>query len=140
MGPESSLLSIHASHKLPCMAWDAASTQHARCRSQSVLGVYEVLRSLCQAVLRMLEAIGSRENIPEALARAKDKKDPFRLMGFGHRVYKTFDPRWTILARTACKHLPACMSAAGTLALFLTCGACAGRGSCAGCATRCWST
>ena len=46
-----------------------------------------------QAVLRMLEEIGSKENIPKALERAKNKQDPFRLMGFGHRVYKTFDPR-----------------------------------------------
>jgi citrate synthase len=41
-----------------------------------------------EAVLRMLEDIGSVEHIPEAIARAKDKNDPFRLMGFGHRVYK----------------------------------------------------
>lgn len=46
-----------------------------------------------EAVLRMLDEIGSKENIPLFLARAKDKKDPFRLMGFGHRVYKNYDPR-----------------------------------------------
>lgn len=46
-----------------------------------------------EAVLHMLEAIGSVENIPACVARAKDKSDSFRLMGFGHRLYKTTDPR-----------------------------------------------
>ncbi len=46
-----------------------------------------------EAALKMLEDIGSVENIPEYIARAKDKDDPFRLMGFGHRVYKNYDPR-----------------------------------------------
>ncbi len=50
-----------------------------------------------QAVLEMLDEIGSVENIPEYLERAKDKNDPFRLMGFGHRVYKNFDPRAQVL-------------------------------------------
>jgi citrate synthase len=46
-----------------------------------------------EAVLRMLAEIGSVDRIPMFLAKAKDKKDPFRLMGFGHRVYKNYDPR-----------------------------------------------
>jgi citrate synthase len=46
-----------------------------------------------EAVLTMLERIGSVESIPKFIAKAKDKDDPFRLMGFGHRVYKNFDPR-----------------------------------------------
>eukprot|EP00658_Telonema_sp_P-2_P039356 TRINITY_DN28163_c0_g1_i1.p1 TRINITY_DN28163_c0_g1~~TRINITY_DN28163_c0_g1_i1.p1 ORF type:complete len:293 (+),score=78.05 TRINITY_DN28163_c0_g1_i1:161-1039(+) len=46
-----------------------------------------------EAVIRMLETIGSKDRIPEFLDRAKDKSDPFKLMGFGHRVYKNFDPR-----------------------------------------------
>jgi citrate synthase len=54
-----------------------------------------------EAVLEMLETIGSPENIPAALKRAKDKKDPFRLMGFGHRVYKNFDPRAHLIRDTA---------------------------------------
>ncbi len=54
-----------------------------------------------EAVLRMLKQIGSVDRIPEFIARAKDKDDPFRLMGFGHRVYKNFDPRATII-RQAC--------------------------------------
>ncbi len=50
-----------------------------------------------QAVLKMLGEIGSKDRIPEFLKRAKDKDDPFRLMGFGHRVYKNYDPRAAIL-------------------------------------------
>lgn len=45
----------------------------------------------------MLEEIGSVENIPKYVAKAKDKKDPFRIMGFGHRVYKNYDPRAKIM-------------------------------------------
>lgn len=54
-----------------------------------------------EAVLAMLKEIGTKENIPEYIARAKDKNDPFRLMGFGHRVYKNHDPRATVLRETA---------------------------------------
>lgn len=54
-----------------------------------------------EACLRMLEEIGSVERIPEFIKRAKDKDDPFRLMGFGHRVYKNYDPRATVM-REAC--------------------------------------
>ena len=54
-----------------------------------------------EAVLAMLDEIGDVSRIPEFLARAKDKDDPFRLMGFGHRVYKNFDPRALILKKNA---------------------------------------
>lgn len=54
-----------------------------------------------EAVLNMLEEIGDKKNIPEFIKRAKDKNDPFRLMGFGHRVYKNYDPRATIIRETA---------------------------------------
>ncbi len=53
-----------------------------------------------EAVLSMLETIGSKDNIPEYIAKAKDKNDPFRLMGFGHRVYKNYDPRAKVLQQT----------------------------------------
>lgn len=53
-----------------------------------------------QAVLEMLEQIGSKERIPEFIERAKDKDDPFRLMGFGHRVYKNYDPRAGVLKQS----------------------------------------
>jgi len=48
-------------------------------------------------VIRQLELIGSVDNVDKYIAKAKDPNDPFRLMGFGHRVYKNFDPRATIL-------------------------------------------
>ena len=54
-----------------------------------------------QACLEMLREIGSVDRIPEYIARAKDKNDPFRLMGFGHRVYKNFDPRATVMKESA---------------------------------------
>ena len=54
-----------------------------------------------EAVLNMLGEIGNKERIPEFVARAKDKDDPFRLMGFGHRVYKHYDPRAAVM-RTSC--------------------------------------
>ncbi|MFZ5607807.1 MAG: citrate synthase [Pseudomonadota bacterium] len=50
-----------------------------------------------EAVLKMLEEIGSPDNVESAVRRAKDKNDSFRLMGFGHRVYKNFDPRAKII-------------------------------------------
>ena len=50
-----------------------------------------------EAALKMLEEIGSVDNIPAYVKRAKDKDDPFRLMGFGHRVYKNYDPRAKIM-------------------------------------------
>lgn len=54
-----------------------------------------------EACLTMLEEIGSVDRIPEYIAKAKDKSDPFRLMGFGHRVYKNHDPRATVM-RESC--------------------------------------
>ncbi len=52
-----------------------------------------------EEVITMLKQIGTKENIPEYIKRAKDKNDPFRLMGFGHRVYKNYDPRAKVLKR-----------------------------------------
>ncbi len=54
-----------------------------------------------QACLEMLKEIGTPDRIPEFINRAKDKNDPFRLMGFGHRVYKNFDPRATVMKESA---------------------------------------
>ncbi|MEZ5779382.1 MAG: citrate synthase [Paracoccaceae bacterium] len=54
-----------------------------------------------QAALEMLQEIGTVDQIPEYIARAKDKNDPFRLMGFGHRVYKNFDPRAKVMKESA---------------------------------------
>jgi len=57
-----------------------------------------------EAVLKMLYEIGDKKRIPEFIKRAKDKDDPFRLMGFGHRVYKNYDPRAKVMQRT-CKEV-----------------------------------
>ncbi|MEQ3692844.1 MAG: citrate synthase [Alcanivorax sp.] len=53
-----------------------------------------------EAVLNMLNEIGDESNIDAFVAKAKDKEDPFRLMGFGHRVYKNFDPRAKVMKQT----------------------------------------
>ena len=53
-----------------------------------------------EACLNMLEHIGDVKHIPEFIKRAKDKDDPFRLMGFGHRVYKSYDPRAKVMRQT----------------------------------------
>ncbi len=53
-----------------------------------------------EAVLKMLMEIGSKDKIPEIIRRAKDKNDNFRLMGFGHRVYKNYDPRAKVMQQT----------------------------------------
>ncbi len=53
-----------------------------------------------EAALNMLREIKTPDRIPEYIARAKDKDDPFRLMGFGHRVYKNYDPRATVMQQT----------------------------------------
>ena len=54
-----------------------------------------------EAVIKMLEEIGDVKNIPEYIEKAKNKKDPFRLMGFGHRVYKSYDPRASVMKESA---------------------------------------
>jgi citrate synthase len=54
-----------------------------------------------EAALNMLREIRTPDRIPEYIARAKDKDDPFRLMGFGHRVYKNYDPRAKVMQKTA---------------------------------------
>jgi citrate synthase len=52
-----------------------------------------------EAVVTMLQGLGSKANLPDAIRRAKDKNDPFRLMGFGHRIYKSYDPRAKVMRR-----------------------------------------
>jgi len=53
-----------------------------------------------EAALNMLEEIGTTDNISQYIKKAKDPNDPFRLMGFGHRVYKSYDPRAKIMQKT----------------------------------------
>ncbi len=58
-----------------------------------------------EAVVEILQEIGEAGRIPEYIARAKDKEDPFRLMGFGHRIYKNYDPRARLIRETCHKVL-----------------------------------
>lgn len=97
------LFILHADHEQNC------STSTVRMAGSSGANPYSAIAAgisalwgpahggANEAVLRMLEEIGSAKNIPKFVAKAKDKDDPFRLMGFGHRVYKNFDPRATII-------------------------------------------
>ena len=97
------LFILHADHEQNC------STSTVRMAGSSGANPYSAIAAgisalwgpahggANEAVLRMLKEIGEAKNIPQFVAKAKDTNDPFRLMGFGHRVYKNFDPRATII-------------------------------------------
>jgi citrate synthase len=101
------LFILHADHEQNC------STSTVRIAGSSGANPYSAIAAgiaalwgpahggANEAVLNMLEEIGSVDRIEKYVAKAKDKDDPFRLMGFGHRVYKNHDPRATII-RGAC--------------------------------------
>ena len=101
------LFILHADHEQNC------STSTVRMAGSSGANPYSAIAAgiaalwgpahggANEAVLNMLEQIGSVDQIDKFVAKAKDKDDSFRLMGFGHRVYKNHDPRATII-RTAC--------------------------------------
>ena len=97
------LFILHADHEQNC------STSTVRMAGSSGANPYSAIAAgisalwgpahggANEAVLTMLEEIGDASQIKKYVAKAKDKSDPFRLMGFGHRVYKNFDPRATII-------------------------------------------
>lgn len=99
------LFILHAEHELNC------STAAIRHMTSSQSDVYTSIAGAVtalygprhgganEAVLRMLENIGNKENIPQFIKDVKDRKK--MLMGFGHRVYKSYDPRAKIIKRTA---------------------------------------
>ena len=101
------LLILHADHE------QNASTSTVRLAGSSGANPYACVSSgiaslwgpahggANEAVLKMLEQIGSKDNIPKYIAKAQDPNDDFRLMGFGHRVYKSYDPRATVM-RESC--------------------------------------
>ena len=105
------LFILHADHEQNC------STSTVRMAGSSGANPYSAIAAgvsalwgpahggANEAVLQMLEEIGDASQIPKYVAKAKDKDDPFRLMGFGHRVYKNFDPRATIIREMAHKVL-----------------------------------
>jgi citrate synthase len=97
------LFVLHADHEQNC------STSTVRMAGSSGANPYSAIAAgiaalwgpahggANEAVLKMLNQIGDAKNIPKFVAKARDRNDPFRLMGFGHRVYKNFDPRATII-------------------------------------------
>jgi len=94
---------LHADHEQNCstsavrMVGSARVTLYAAI-SAGIAALWGPLHGGAnQAVIEMLTQIAENKNMKQAIERAKDKKDPFRLMGFGHRVYKTFDPRMKIM-------------------------------------------
>lgn len=105
------LFILHADHEQNC------STSTVRMAGSSGANPYSAIAAgisalwgpahggANEAVLTMLEEIGDVGNIPKFVAKAKDKNDSFRMMGFGHRVYKNFDPRATIIREMAHKVL-----------------------------------
>ncbi|KAF0283080.1 citrate synthase [Spiribacter roseus] len=100
------LLILHADHE------QNASTSTVRLAGSTGTNPFAAISAGCaalwgpahgganEAVLNMLSEIGSVEQVPKYIEKAKDKNDPFRLMGFGHRVYKNYDPRATIIRKT----------------------------------------
>lgn len=100
------ILILHADHE------QNASTSTVRLAGSSGANPYACMASgiaalwgpahggANEAVISMLEAIGDESNIAKFVEKAKDKDDPFRLMGFGHRVYKNYDPRATVLRKS----------------------------------------
>jgi citrate synthase len=97
------LFVLHADHEQNC------STSTVRMAGSSGANPYSAIAAgiaalwgpahggANEAVLKMLNQIGDAKNIPKYVAKARDRDDPFRLMGFGHRVYKNFDPRAKII-------------------------------------------
>ncbi len=118
------LFILHADHEQNC------STSTVRLAGSSGANPYSAIAAgiaalwgpahggANEAVLNQLEEIGSADRIPGYIARAKDKDDPFRLMGFGHRVYKNFDPRATLI-REACHEVLASLGRTDTPLLDL---------------------
>ena len=105
------LFILHADHEQNC------STSTVRMAGSSGVNPYSAIAAgisalwgpahggANEAVLKMLKEIGDKSQIKKYVAKAKDKNDPYRLMGFGHRVYKNFDPRATIIRDMAHKVL-----------------------------------
>jgi citrate synthase len=105
------LFILHADHEQNC------STSTVRMAGSSGANPYSAIAAgiaalwgpahggANEAVLAMLREVGDVSQIPKYVEKAKDKNDPFRLMGFGHRVYKNFDPRATIIREMCYKVL-----------------------------------
>ncbi len=98
-------LILHADHEQNCSTTAVRVVGSARVNlyaaiSAGIAALWGPLHGGAnQAVIEMLTHIAENKNMKQVIDRAKDKNDPFRLMGFGHRVYKTFDPRMTIMKK-----------------------------------------
>ena len=100
-------LILHADHEQNCSTATVRVVGSARVNlyaaiSAGIAALWGPLHGGAnQAVIEMLDHIARNRNLAQVVARAKDRSDSFRLMGFGHRVYKTYDPRAKIMRRTA---------------------------------------
>ena len=98
-------LILHADHEQNCSTTAVRVVGSARVNlyaaiSAGIAALWGPLHGGAnQAVIEMLTQIAENKNMKRVIERAKDKNDPFRLMGFGHRVYKTFDPRMKIMKK-----------------------------------------
>ena len=98
-------LILHADHEQNCSTTAVRVVGSARVNlyaaiSAGIAALWGPLHGGAnQAVIEMLTHIAENNNMRQVIERAKDKNDPFRLMGFGHRVYKTFDPRMKIMKK-----------------------------------------
>ncbi len=98
-------LILHADHEQNCSTTAVRVVGSARVNlyaaiSAGIAALWGPLHGGAnQAVIEMLSQIAENKNMKQVIERAKDKNDPFRLMGFGHRVYKTFDPRMKIMKK-----------------------------------------
>jgi citrate synthase len=98
-------LILHADHEQNCSTTAVRVVGSARVNlyaaiSAGIAALWGPLHGGAnQAVIEMLTQIAAKKNMKQVIERAKDKNDPFRLMGFGHRVYKTFDPRMRIMKK-----------------------------------------
>ena len=96
---------LHADHEQNCSTTAVRVVGSARVNLYSAIsaGIAALWGPLHgganQAVIEMLSHIAENNNMAQVIERAKDKNDPFRLMGFGHRIYKTFDPRMKIMKK-----------------------------------------
>ncbi|MET1253771.1 citrate synthase [Aliikangiella maris] len=101
------IFTLHADHEQNCSTSTVrlAGSSHANpfaCIAAGIASLWGPAHGGAnEACLNMLNEIGDVSRIPEFIAKAKDKNDPFRLMGFGHRVYKNFDPRAKVMRESA---------------------------------------
>lgn len=114
VGAIDKILTLHADHELNASTFAMRVTASTNsnpysCILAAISGLWGPAHGGAnEACLNMLSEIATPENIPKYIARAKDKNDPFKLMGFGHRVYKNYDPRAKIMQKLCKDVLAVC--------------------------------